>query len=149
MKNDATGKFLEIITERHESATTEVMEPARANPVMLHASINIMVPSERDLFTMFIEKTNSLNSIIEENNRRIASLEGSLQLARNMLLKHTPKKYLTVKELSDLYGISESQQKSLRGRINNPLPYNQDGAGGKIRYKLSEVEEWMSQHKVQ
>lgn len=59
-----------------------------------------------------------------------------------------PKVYISVRDLEDLYSISESQQKGLRGRIKNPLPYHQDGHGGKIRYKVSEVEEWMSLQKV-
>ncbi len=59
-----------------------------------------------------------------------------------------PKAYISVRELSEQYSISESQQKGLRGRIKNPLPFYQDGQGGKIRYKVSEVEEWMSQQKI-
>ncbi len=59
-----------------------------------------------------------------------------------------PKVYISVKELGEQYSISESQQKGLRGRIKNPLPFYQDGQGGKIRYKVSEVEEWMSQQKI-
>jgi len=59
-----------------------------------------------------------------------------------------PKVYISVRDLEDTYCISESQQKGLRGRIKNPLPYYQDGQGGKIRYKVIEIEEWMSQQKV-
>ena len=59
-----------------------------------------------------------------------------------------PKIYISVKHLEDFYSISESQQKNLRGRVNNPLPFYQDGQGGKIRYKVSEVDEWMNQQKV-
>ena len=59
-----------------------------------------------------------------------------------------PKVYISVRDLEDTYSISESQQKGLRGRIKNPLPFCQDGPGGKIRYKVSEVEEWMGQQKV-
>ena len=59
-----------------------------------------------------------------------------------------PKKFITTKELSTNYGISESQQKGLRGRIKLPIPFYQDGDGGKIKYKVSEIDEWMSQQKV-
>ena len=59
-----------------------------------------------------------------------------------------PKVYISVKELENSYCISESQQKGLRGRIKNPLPFYQDGQGGKIRYKVSEIEEWMNQQKI-
>ena len=59
-----------------------------------------------------------------------------------------PKVYISVKDLVDSYSISESQQKNLRGRIKHPLPFYQDKQGGKIKYKVSEVEEWMSQQKI-
>ncbi len=59
-----------------------------------------------------------------------------------------PKVYISVRELEDTYSISESQQKGLRGRVKNPLPFYQDRQGGKIRYKVTEVEEWMGQQKV-
>ena len=56
--------------------------------------------------------------------------------------------YISVKELERTFAISESQQKGLRGRIYNPLPYYQDGEGGKIRYKVSEIDEWMNKQKI-
>ena len=59
-----------------------------------------------------------------------------------------PKVYISVKELGEQYCISESQQKGLRGRIKNTLPFYQDGQGGKIRYKVTEIEEWMGQQKI-
>ena len=72
---------------------------------------------------------------------------GDLREDINQILR-PPKVFISVRDLEDTYCISESQQKGLRGRIKNPLPYYQDGQGGKIRYKVIEIEEWMSQQKV-
>ncbi len=55
---------------------------------------------------------------------------------------------LTVRELAEIYAIKEGQQKQLRGRIHNPLPFHQERPSAKITYKISEVEEWISKQKV-
>jgi len=58
------------------------------------------------------------------------------------------KKNITVKELSKIYNISSSSQRDYRSRLNDPLPYHQKVAGGKIVYVAEEVEKWFqNQHK--
>ena len=56
--------------------------------------------------------------------------------------------YIGTTELEKRFDIKKRSQKSYRGRIKNPLPYHQDVENGKIRYKVSEIEDWMSQQKV-
>lgn len=57
------------------------------------------------------------------------------------------KKYLTSKELAEVYSISESSQKNYRGRLNDPLPFHQKVARGKILYVVDKVEKWLqNQH---
>lgn len=56
--------------------------------------------------------------------------------------------YIGVKELEKRFNIKERSQKSYRGRIKNPLPFYQDTKNGKIRYKVTEIEEWLSNQKV-
>ena len=52
------------------------------------------------------------------------------------------KKYINVKEFTLIYGYSKEWQKNRRGRIHNSLPYIQTVQGGKIIYKVKEVENW-------
>jgi len=50
------------------------------------------------------------------------------------------KKNITTKEFEEIYNISISSQKDYRGRLNDPLPYHQKVARGKIVYVVDEVE---------
>ncbi len=113
---------------------------------------NIKVPDTHSFFINKIKSDVNFKSELkaqlqpkanDELKSEISSLRDDLN--HKMTL---PKVYISVKELSEKYSISESQQKGLRGRVNNPLPFYQDGQGGKIRYKVTEIEEWMSQQKV-
>ncbi len=117
-------------------------------PVVIQGTIQVYVPTERDLFTLFLNRIDALQQTIQASHQEIATLRQALEEANKKLMEHSPKKFLTVKQLEQLYGISESQQKNLRNRTKNSLSYYQDEIGGKLRYKVSEVEEWMSQQKV-
>ena len=125
---------------------TEIVQDPE--PIVVRGIIQIYVPTERELFTLFLNKIDALQQTIQTNHHEIASLRQSLEEANEKLMEHSPKKFLTVKQLEQLYSISESQQKNLRGRIRDPLPYHQEMHGGKIKYKVSEVEDWMKQQKV-
>jgi len=56
-------------------------------------------------------------------------------------------KYINVKEFTERYKYSSQWQKANRGLIKNKLPYYQNKPGGVIRYKISEVDEWMAKKK--
>lgn len=53
------------------------------------------------------------------------------------------KKYITVKEFSEIYNVSISSQQNYRGRLYDPLPYHQKVQRGKITYIVDEVEKWL------
>ena len=53
------------------------------------------------------------------------------------------KKYITTKEMEDIYNISVSSQKDYRGRLNDPLPFNQKVFRGKITYTVEDIEKWL------
>ena len=53
-------------------------------------------------------------------------------------------RYIDVKEFTKKYRYSAQWQKEKRGLVKNKLPYYQNIRGGKIRYKISEVDEWMA-----
>ncbi len=59
------------------------------------------------------------------------------------MYKIQAKKNITVKEFSDIYNISKTSQRDYRSPLNDPLPYHQKVAGGKIVYVVKEVEQWL------
>lgn len=93
--------------------------------------------------------TQDASELIDWANVSTHKMEGELKSLTKILANMTePKKFITTKELSDRYSISESQQKGLRGRVKYPIPFYQNGEGGKIKYEVSEIDDWMSQQKV-
>lgn len=117
-------------------------------PVVVRGIIQFIIPTEKELFNVLIDKINTLDNSNQSSRNESIDIKHSLSSIEKRLSDYSPKSFLTVKKLNELYAISESQQKGLRGRIKNPLPFYQDGEGGKIRYKVTDVDEWMSQQKV-
>jgi len=64
-----------------------------------------------------------------------------LEVQKHMA-KIQSKKFITIKEYTDIYGASKTSQQGYRGRRKNPLPYKQEVEGGKILYSIEEVEKW-------
>jgi hypothetical protein len=63
---------------------------------------------------------------------------------RKRMAKIQSKENINVKEFAEIYGISKSAQQGYRGRIHNPLiGYQPGGVGGKISYKVKEIEAWL------
>lgn len=84
-----------------------------------------------------------LNKILEQSEQfeEVNDIEYQMK-------KMQSKKYLTSKELVEVYNISESSQKNYRGRLNDPLPFHQKVPRGKIVYVVEEVEKWLkNQHR--
>lgn len=52
------------------------------------------------------------------------------------------KKYINVKEFTEIYGKSSDWQRDRRSRIKNKLPFMQEKLGSNIMYKVEEVEIW-------
>jgi len=95
------------------------------------------------------DEIQKLHQKIEQQGIQLSAIAAQVIEQNEKLNTLTPQsKYLNTKELEKRFDIKERSQKAYRGRIKNPLPFYQDGAGGKIRYKVSEVEEWMNQQKV-
>ena len=115
---------------------------------IVQASIQIVVPTEKELFCILIEKINRLEESLTTKKEDVIKINNILNDIKKSIPNETSIHYLSVKELAIRYSLSESQQKQLRGRIKNPLPFYQDGIGGKIKYKVSEIDEWMSSQKV-
>jgi hypothetical protein len=58
------------------------------------------------------------------------------------------KKYINVKEFTEIYGKSSDWQKNRRSRIHDNLPYYQTTNGGKITYKVEEIDNWFENNNV-
>lgn len=60
------------------------------------------------------------------------------------MAKLQSKKFITIKEFTELFGASKTSQQDYRGRRKdkNPLPYKQEKEGGRILYDMDEVRKW-------
>ena len=90
--------------------------------------------------TIKIEKqvNDMLNNMIDKK------VKHKLKSDITTIQKANSKKLISVKELKELYGYSESAQKGFRSRLNNPIPFIQQGIGTKILYNKDEVNKWLA-----
>lgn len=58
------------------------------------------------------------------------------------------KKYITVKEFSEIYNMSSETQKRKRARIHDYLPSIQISEGCKIMYNVEEVDIWLENERI-
>jgi len=144
LETRSTGNLRRSQTMQSTPIENQTTHPS----IIVNASINMVAPTEKDLYLQFIHVNKTHLHAIEDLTQEQLQLKTALDTAIKMLLEQSPKKYITVKELTRLYSISESQQKNLRNRIKDPLPYHQEKIKGKIRYLLHEIEEWFQQTKV-
>lgn len=59
-------------------------------------------------------------------------------MTENEIRKIQAKKFINVKEFTELYGLSSEWQRNRRNRIHNHLPYRQIQVGGRIMYKVED-----------
>ena len=137
--NKSEAVKTEIVTS--ESAVMQITH----QPESIHVTgiMKIVIPTREDL--MYILSQGLAH--IEKNGRGETLLEMMRTVSEKLEAfvsgETTNRKYISTKELSRLYNISESQQKNLRGRLHNPLPYYQEEKGSKIRYSIEEVDQWI------
>jgi len=79
-----------------------------------------------------------LNNLLkrEEQYQEVLAIEAEMR-------KIQAKKYITTDEMVEIYNISISSQRDYRGRLNDPLPFNQKKFRGKITYTVVEIEQWL------
>lgn len=116
--------------------------------LVVRASIRLVIPTEKELFAIIIDKLSELSSCVLDSREEIDMLSNSLKKiqSKSSSVSSTPA-YLSVKDLARDYVITASQQKQFRGRTKDPLPCYQEGEGSKIRYKVNEIEEWLGKQK--
>ena len=89
-----------------------------------------------------IEKNeNKENEKIDFDQLKRDAEQEVLEVQKHMA-KIQSKKFITIKEYTDIYGASKTSQQGYRGRRKNPLPYKQEVEGGRILYSIEEVEKW-------
>lgn len=118
------------------------------DPIVVRASVQLMIPTEKELFTIIIDKLAELSSRVHDSKEEINMLGNSLKAiqSKRSSISSTPT-YVSAKDLTRDYALSASQQKQFRGRIKDPLPFHQESKGSKIRYKINEIEEWLGKQK--
>ena len=121
-----------------------VKEPRRnLEPILVSAQLRLVVPTPDEAMRMIYQSLRETMKKVDMIKRITDKSQQDVQQK-----SVSQKRYLSVKDLAEMYSISDSQQKALRGRVKNPLPFYQDGSGGKIRYNISEIEDWMGQQKI-
>lgn len=78
-----------------------------------------------------------LNNLLEiaDRNKELVDIEMQMK-------KIQAKKYISVKEFTEIYGKSSDWQRNRRGRIRNKLPFMQEKSGSNVMYKVEDIEVW-------
>ena len=84
-----------------------------------------------------------LNNILEKEEQ----FQEILEIEKEMK-KLQSKRYINVKEFTEIYGFSSDWQKNRRSRIHYPLPFIQTSHSGKITYEVSVVEMWFENNNI-
>lgn len=74
----------------------------------------------------------------------IAKLKRDVAILKNKLIK--PSEYITTKQFEEMFGLTSVQQKGLRSKIHDPLPYTVTN-GKTILYNEIEVSKWFENYK--
>lgn len=100
--------------------------------------------SGNPLYHNYLTLTNYYKTIVKLNNLlEIEDRNVELLKITNSMAKIQAKKYITIKEFTEIYNVSTTSQQSKRGRLDDPLPYHQAVKNGKITYHVEEVEKWL------
>ena len=126
------------------------LSPLRNNrKYTMKGTINTPVSSEiREPSTLqLVHEVKPSSQIRRQYELSLIELQNKLQ-RRNIqakveeMARIQEKKYITVKQFSEIYNISKTAQQGFRGRLRDPLPFRQTVPRGKITYVVKEVEEW-------
>lgn len=117
-------------------------------PIVVRASVQLMIPTEKELFAIIIDKLSELSSCVLDSKEEIDMLSDSLKKiqSKSSSVSSTPA-YISVKDLARDYVVTASQQKQFRGRVKDPLPFHQESKKSKIRYNVNEIEVWLGKQK--
>ena len=99
----------------------------KLEPIVLQASIQVVVPTEKELFCIIIEKIQQLDKSVVGTQEDVKELTSSLlNIQEKLPLSNvSEKKLISVKVFDEIYSIGEETQRQLRGRRKDSLPYVQ------------------------
>ena len=113
-------------------------------PVFLYKGQRIRLDYVSKADRLFLDKV--FEEIEKDKNEKIdfdqlkRDAEQEVLEVQKHMAKIQSKKFITIKEYTDIYGASKTSQQGYRGRRKNPLPYKQEVEGGRILYSIDEVE---------
>ena len=98
----------------------------------------------RNNFRKIKESALGLSELLEDNKREFYQN----QIKSIDIEKIQKKKYISVKEFTEIYGKSSDWQKDRRGRLRNKLPFIQEKLGSNILYKVEDIEIWFENNSI-
>ncbi|WP_434658224.1 hypothetical protein [Sulfurimonas sp. NW9] len=131
---------------KSELVDSKVVE--QLEPIVVQACIQIVVPTEKELFCIIIEKIQQLDKSIVGTKEDMVKLTASLLNIKEQLPSENilDKKLISVKEFEATYSIAEESQRKLRGRLKDPLPFVQLQERGNILYNVKTIDSWMENY---
>ena len=104
--------------------------------------LNLILKSDYIFLTkIFADIDNRLNEKIDFDKLKKEAEQEVLEVQKQMV-KIQAKKIISVREFTEIYGDSKTTQQNYRGRMHDPLPYEQKVEGGKVTYIVEKVEQW-------
>jgi hypothetical protein len=104
--------------------------------------LNLILKSDYIFLTkIFADIENRLNEKIDFDKLKKEAEQEVLEVQKQMV-KIQAKKIISVREFTEIYGDSKTTQQNYRGRMHDPLPYEQKVEGGKVTYIVEKVEQW-------
>jgi len=116
------GGISEFIAELNENETLQFIE--------------LLVDFKKQDIEL-VENDINFEKIISKLKRDVATLKKKLA---------QPNKYINTKQFEERYGLTKIQQKRLRSKINDPLPYTMPN-NKTILYDPIEIEKWLENYK--
>lgn len=96
-------------------------------------------------FKILKQSVSNLINLLDAEKQQIYKkrLEAVVSLEKAQI-----KKYISVKEFTDIYGKSSDWQKNRRSRIRDRLPSIQTIENGKITYNVNDIELWFENNNI-
>ena len=147
--NDETQKLTELATQYHDTQLKRVksIKNIDLNNIDYSNSINNLLEQHTKFQDRF--STDTLIVVyrcieLEDENKKLTLTD---EQYRAWLETSNLNQYITTKQFSILYGLSANQHKSLRQRLNDPLPCYKPSENSNILYNRLEVEKWFENFK--
>lgn len=144
INDEETKKLTELATQYHETQLQRVksIKNIDLDNINYSNSVNTLLEQHTKYKNRF--STDTLLVLyryieLEDENKKLTLTDEQYQA---WLETSNLNQYITTKQFNILYGLSPTQQKSLRQRLNDPLPYYKLSDKANILYSRIEIEKW-------